>query len=61
MADAYAANPGVTKRASPVETFTMRPPSAISGSSLWVRKNGPLTWMFMSRSNCASVVSAMLA
>ena len=39
----------------------MRPPSASSGSSAWVRKNTPLTWTLNSRSNCASVVSAKLA
>ncbi|MCY1548591.1 hypothetical protein D9M68_847120 [compost metagenome] len=39
----------------------MRPPSAISGSSFWVRKKGPLSWMFTNWSNCSSVVSAKLA
>ena len=39
----------------------MRPPSASTGSSFWVRKNGPLSWMFTRVSNCSSVVSAQLA
>ena len=36
----------------------MRPPSAISGSSVCVRKNTPLKWTLTSPSNCASVVCA---
>src|ERR1700722_1367962 len=36
----------------------IRPPSAISGSSFWVRKKGALSWIWTSSSNCSSVVSA---
>src|SRR3984885_12942683 len=36
----------------------IRPPSAISGRSFWVRKNGALSWIWTSSSNCSSVVSA---
>jgi hypothetical protein len=37
--------------------LTMRPPSASSGSSAWVRKYGPFTWTAKTWSNSASVVS----
>ena len=47
------------KRVRPVDRLTMRPPSAISGSSAWVRKNAPLKCTSTRRSNCASVVSAI--
>ena len=33
-------------------------PSCSSGSRRWVRKNGPLNWIFISSSNCASLVCA---
>src|SRR3546814_9305177 len=44
-------------RVNPVERLTIRPPSASSGSSAWLRKKTPLKWTSTSRSNCASVVS----
>ena len=36
------ARPGEAKRVSPVEIFTIRPPSLIRGASFWLRKKTPL-------------------
>jgi hypothetical protein len=51
----------MAKRVRPVERLMMRPPSAISGSSFWVRKKVPLRWMLSRVSNCSSVVCSKLA
>jgi hypothetical protein len=37
--EAYATYPGMANRVKPVEVLTMRPPLAMNGRSVWVRKN----------------------
>ncbi len=48
----------MANRARPLDVLTIRPPSAINGSSLCVRKKTPLRCIFIRLSNASSVVSA---
>ncbi len=56
---AYAIPSGKAMRATPEVMLTIRPPSGISGSNCWVRKNSPLTLTSNSRSYASGVSSPM--